>query len=203
VVLVTRGAAPARGHAWQELVAAAAAAAGHRVRQVAVAAGPGRDATEPPAVGAGARALAFPGEWPADVERLLEAAGVEWATVAQVEQAGLPPAPGPFGGTTILVVPATAPSELRAQWAALAERNPMQRYGRFYRLEVVFEDAAPRLADALAAMVKARRSNALVVPALFCADAARMQVLEQEAAALADLVDITWLPGLGGRLAGN
>jgi hypothetical protein len=147
-------------------------------------------------------ALAFPGEWEDTVEARLAAAKVRWLTVADAERAGLPPAPGPFGGTTILVVPAGAPVALRDEWRALAQKNPMQRYGRFFRLEVAFADAAPRLSDALAAMVAAKRFNALVVPAVFCAEASVMHALQREAADSSGRVEITWLPGLGGRIGG-
>jgi len=198
VVLVARASDAPRARAWAALAAAGAAHAGRPVRQVVVEPG----AAEPEAdLGAGARALAFPGEWPAEVEAALTRAGVAFLSVADAERAGLPPAPGPFGGTTILVVPAGAPEELRAQWRALAERNPMHRYGRFFRLEVVLEDGDRTLADALQAMVEARRSNALVVPASFCADAAYVRALRAQAAPFLDRVDVTWLPGLGGRIA--
>jgi hypothetical protein len=120
---------------------------------------------------------------------------------ADAVAAGLPPAPGAFGGTTILVVPAGSSAAVRDAWRTLAARNPMQRHGRFFRLELAFEDEAPTLSDVLASMVAARRRNALVVPARFCAGAAVMQAFARDADAFEGRVDLVWLPGLGGRLA--
>lgn len=196
VVAPTRS---SKARAWQALAAARASAQGVVARLVtlprgddAVAKLAALELTE------GARALALRGEWPAEIEQALVVRKVQFITPEAAALGGLPPAPGPFGGTTILVVPKTASPEARAAWRAVAERNPMQRYGRFYRLELAFEDEAPSLADALAKMVAARRSNALVVPAVFCADAAAMQALQAAAESFAGQVDITWQPGLGG-----
>jgi uncharacterized iron-regulated protein/dienelactone hydrolase len=191
-----------RARAWQALAAARVSSQGVAPEVVEVATGP--DAAAKVAamqLAPQARALAFAGEWPTEVEQALVARGVQFLTPELAARAGLPPAPGPFGGTTMLVVPKSASPETRAAWKAVAERNPMQRYGRFYRLELAFEDDAPSLADALAKMVAARRSNAVVVPAVFCAEASFMQALQAATEAHAGQVDIAWLPGLGGRVA--
>ncbi|MEZ5963019.1 MAG: ChaN family lipoprotein [Planctomycetota bacterium] len=194
--LVRDGGSP-RAQAWRDLARAACLADGRDARFVTVAS----DAALPDDLAEGARALAFAGEWPAALEQAATARGVAFVTPAVAVAAGLPPAPGPFGGTTVLVVPAGASAEAREAWQAAVARNPMQRYGRFFRLELAYADGSPSLGDALANMVAAHRSNALVVPAVFCADAATMLGLQQQAAAYADKVDLAWLPGLGGRLA--
>lgn len=197
VVAPTRS---AKARAWQALAAARASANGVVARLVELP--QGDDAVAKVAaleLSEGARALAFRGEWPAALEQALLARNVQFLTPETVAHGGLPPAPGPFGGTTVLVVPKSASPEARAAWRAVAERNPMQRFGRFYRLELAFEDEAPSLGDALAKMVAARRSNALVVPAVFCAEAGYMQALQAAAEPFAGQVDITWQPGLGAR----
>lgn len=194
---LVRGDGSARAQAWRDLARAACLAEGRAARFVAV----NDDATLPDDLPEASRALALPGEWPAALEQAAQARGVQFLAPKAAVAAGLPPAPGPFGGTTVLVVPAGASAEVRAAWQAAVGTNPMQRYGRFFRLELAFADGSPSLGEALAKMVQAHRSNALVVPAVFCADAAAMQALQQQAAPCAGKVDLAWLPGLGGRLA--
>jgi hypothetical protein len=45
------------------------------------------------------------------------------------------------------------------------------------------------------------RSRVLVVPAVFCADAATMQMLRGQLGEAAAGMDVSWLPGLGAELA--
>ncbi len=189
--LVALPSASPLGQQWQRTAAATLGRDGTTVKVV------GPDDTD---AGAGARALLVAGESP-QVEAALAAREVRVFSPAEAAAAGLPPASGAFGGTTILVVPAGSPATVRDAWRAVAAQNPMQRHGRFFRLEHAFEDEAPTLADALASMVAARRRNALVVPARFCAEAAIMQALARAAEGFEGQVDLAWLPGLGGRLA--
>ncbi len=154
----------------------------------------------PPAGVAGTRALAFPGEWPPD-----SAPPPPGATFLSVEHFAdartIPLAAGPFGGTTVIVVPATAPEPERAGWRALESGGAMQKaHGRFHRLAVAFEGASPGLPEVLAAIEGAGRSNVLVVPAAFCADAALMSRLRGQVSAHEPRMTIAWLPGLGGTL---
>jgi len=196
--LLVRGPVTPRARAWRDLVGVAARAAGKAVSFLDLD-GMGADSL-PADLPAGARALAMQGEWPAELEAALAARGVTFYAPGDVE-AGLPLAPGPFGGTTILVVPAGVPAEVKAAWQAVVAGNPLQRRSRFHRLELAFASDGPDLAEALGKMVAAQRRNALVVPAAFCADAETMQALRQQAAAFATRADLTWLPGLGGQLA--
>ncbi len=178
------------GRQWQRTAVAMLGRDGAAVRELT---------PDDAAVDASTRVLLVAGEAPS-LEATLAAQGF---APADAVAAGLPPAPGQFGGTTIVVVPAGSPAAVREAWRQAAAANPMQRHGRFFRMELAFEDEAPRLADALEAMVAARRRNVLVVPARFCAEASVMQALAREAAPFEGRVDITWLPGLGGRLAGS
>jgi len=125
------------------------------------------------------------------------------ALLASGEASGeaLPPAPGLFGGTTILVVPADTPDAERTLWLALEDADVMAVHGRFFRLRVAFADATPGVADVLADLQAAGRSTALIVPAVFCEDAEGMRALAAEAADFAGSMQIDYLPGLGGRYA--
>ncbi len=113
----------------------------------------------------------------------------------------IPIPPGPFGGTTVVVVPAGASAEERAAWQSLADSGAVGKaHGRFYRLRVAVEDADPRLDDVLARLREQGRTNVLVVPAVFCADAETMRRLRKTAGAHEEFMTLAWLPGLGGGL---
>jgi len=112
---------------------------------------------------------------------------------------GLPLAAGPFGGTTILVVPRSDSDEQRAAWKQLEETGAISKRTRFARLVVLFDsDEGAGLAEALQAVKDAGRSSVLVVPAAFCADAEAMSRLRAEARPYEDILDLAYLPGLGG-----
>lgn len=113
---------------------------------------------------------------------------------------GLPLAAGPFGGTTILLVPKEVPEEQHAAWKKLQEEQALRRRSRFHRLVVVFESEEGSLADALEAVRAAGRRSVLVAPAVFCADAASMRRWREDVRAYEDLLDLGWTPGLGGSL---
>jgi hypothetical protein len=125
---------------------------------------------------------------------------------------GLPLASGPFGGTTILVVPAEATEEQRAAWKKLEETDAIKKKSKTARLVVLFEETAPvdypegigstttGIAAALQAVKDAGRSVVLIVPAVFCADEEMMGRLRAEARPYEDILDLSYLPGLGGLL---
>jgi hypothetical protein len=54
--------------------------------------------------------------------------------------------------------------------------------------------------EALQAVKDAGRSVVLIVPAVFCADEKMMGRLRAEARAFEDVLDLSYLPGLGGGL---
>ncbi len=110
----------------------------------------------------------------------------------------LPMAPGPFGGTTILVLPRGTKGAVRAAWMQLGEQNVLAARSRFASLKVVDE---ADLSAALQAIRDAGKRNVLVVPAAFAVGPEQMQALAQRAAAYADTLSIAWLPGLGGEIA--
>lgn len=111
----------------------------------------------------------------------------------------LPMAPGPFGGTTIVVLPADTPADQRAAWLELEAKNALAARSRFTRVQVAIQGGAPSLAEKLDGVRKAGRSNVLVVPAVFAASVETMRSLVTEAGSLEGFT-VAWLPGLGGRL---
>jgi len=113
----------------------------------------------------------------------------------------LPLAAGPFGGTTILVVPAGTPEAEHAAWKSLGDQDVIKKRSRFARLVVLFEDEqGTGLPAALEEIHAAGRRAVLVVPAAFCVDDATMRRWRAEAAPWEDRLDLAWLPGLGGGL---
>jgi hypothetical protein len=113
----------------------------------------------------------------------------------------LPVCPGPFGGTTIVVLPAgTAPAELEA-WKALVANDPLTRQNRFTRLRVAVTggDAADALPAVLTKLESENRRNVLIAPAMFYADGDTMRALRREAQPLEERMTLHWRPGLGGR----
>ena len=113
----------------------------------------------------------------------------------------LPRCPGPFGGTTVLVLPPDLPSADVKAWIALEENDPLTRASRFHRLRIAVQDASAEertLPNMLATLEGEGRKNVLIVPALFCADPATMSSIERQARGFANRMTIQWLPGLGG-----
>jgi uncharacterized iron-regulated protein len=117
------------------------------------------------------------------------------------EGRNLPLASGPFGGTTVLYVPAGRSEEQRAAWQALEDKDVLKKRSRFAHLRVVFEgDEEDNLAAVLQDTKDRGRSSVLIVPAVFCATAKDMSRWAEEAAAFEDILNISWLPGLGGSV---
>lgn len=112
----------------------------------------------------------------------------------------VPPAPGPFGGTTVIVVPADADEAERAAWDDLVANDPLAARSRFHRIVLAHETGGKALPDVLRELASAGRRNVLIVPGLFCASADRMRVLRAAAAPAAEGMTLEWTPGLGDRL---
>ncbi|MBI1852085.1 MAG: ChaN family lipoprotein [Planctomycetes bacterium] len=112
----------------------------------------------------------------------------------------LPLAPGSFGGTTVLVVPAGASDEARAGWKLLEEKKAIRSRSRFASLRVAFAEGEPSLGKVLDEIRESGRSNVLVVPAAYCATADEMRRMRADAASHARALEIAWLPGLGAEI---
>ncbi len=125
-----------------------------------------------------------------------------WPVESFAAGRGLPLAPGDFGGTTVLVVPAAAEAAEREAWLALERDKALRKRSPFAGLRVALEGAEPRLAQVLTDLRAAGARSVLVVPAVFCASPEEMRALADAAGefALGDALDLSWLPGLGGEL---
>ena len=114
----------------------------------------------------------------------------------------LPRCPGPFGGSTVVVLPPETSEAEVGGWLALEEADPLARSGPFHRLRVATPREGRSLPEVLEALRAAGRENVLVVPAVFCADAAAMADLQRSVRHLEDSMTIHWVPGLGAPRGG-
>ncbi len=112
----------------------------------------------------------------------------------------LPLAPGAFGGTTVVVIPAGASAADREAWSLLAEEDVLKKRSRFHSLRVAFESDGPSLPEVLAALREGGRRNVLIVPAAFCASAETMRSLRAAVGTDIDEMTLAWSPGLGADL---
>ncbi len=115
----------------------------------------------------------------------------------------LPPCPGPFGGTTVLVLPGDTPADQADAWVALEKNDPLTKQSRFLRVRVVTGTGERTLATMLAQLEAKGRKNVLIVPAEFCADGATMRALARVARPFEDRMTLRWMPGLGARTGGG
>jgi hypothetical protein len=151
--------------------------------------------------GTAARLLAA-GEAPAGAELRTLAVGADgiWPVASFADGRGLPLAGGPFGGTTVLVLPSGASDADRAAWAALEQGRAIKKRSPFANLAIANADREPSLPSVLQQLRARGRSRFLVVPATFCADAETMQALRRQVGDAATGLDLSWLPGLGAEL---
>jgi len=111
----------------------------------------------------------------------------------------LPQCPGPFGGTTVVVLPADATAQEIESWLAVQENDPIARESRFHRVRIATAAGEWSLVKVLKELQSAGRKNVLIVPAAFCADPAWMRTLRRSVRHLENQMTFHWLPGLGGR----
>jgi hypothetical protein len=112
----------------------------------------------------------------------------------------LPRCPGPFGGTTVVVLPDTLSEQDVAAWREVQENDPLAAKSRFHRLRIATTTGERALPAVLATLLSEQRKNVLVVPATFYARPERMRRLEDSTSEFEDRMTIHWLPGLGGVL---
>ena len=110
----------------------------------------------------------------------------------------LPRCPGPFGGTTVLVLPIDLPKDQVDAWAALEKSDPLARTSRFYRTRIAMMKGTRSLPAVLDKLNSEGRKNVLIVPAVFCADPGWMRSLRTLVRPQEDQMTLHWLPGLGG-----
>ncbi|MFH0945831.1 MAG: ChaN family lipoprotein [Planctomycetota bacterium] len=114
--------------------------------------------------------------------------------------ATLPLAPGPFGGTTVVVLTEGTEEIDIPAWLELEKKNVLGAHSRFHRLRIATPSGDTALGQVLARLEAENRNNVLIVPALFCADPETMRRLLAEAAPFAESMTLHWSPGLGERL---
>lgn len=146
---------------------------------------------------------------------VLAAPGTEGAQVLEIGGAGpfpvasfangrgLPLAGGPFGGTTVVVLPKGVSDADRAAWLQHEQNKVLKQRSMFANLAVAMADGSPSLAEVITQLKSRGRSRFLVVPAVFCAGPEWMQQLQRELGEAGDGCDLAWLPGLGAELAGK
>jgi uncharacterized iron-regulated protein len=158
----------------------------------------------------GAVAVVEPGARPTEgpgYELLrLEVGGAGAFPIASfADGSGIPLAGGPFGGTTIVVVPKDASDADRAAWREHEQNKVLKRRSMFANIAIADAGApagdAASLAQVVTALRAKGRSRFLIVPAAFCADAATMQALRAQLGDAGAGADVSWLPGLGAELA--
>ncbi len=111
----------------------------------------------------------------------------------------LPQCPGPFGGTTVVVLPPDANPQDLAAWKAIEENDPLAKTSRFYRTRIATSAGEANLHDVLAKLQTEGRKNILIVPAVFFAHADWMRSLKASVRDLENQMTLQWLPGLGGQ----
>lgn len=110
----------------------------------------------------------------------------------------LPRCPGPFGGTTVVVLPSELPEAEQQAWQALEQEDPLAAASRFHRLRVATGQPGQTLPEVLQRLESEDRRNVLIVPAVFYADASWMRELAQSVQDFRNTMTLHWLPGLGG-----
>ena len=140
------------------------------------------------------------GTLPASVRRLRVGGDGVWPLSSFADGDHLPVAGGDFGGATVVVLPKDLPEADQKAWQQLEQSRVLSRRGMFNQLVLARAEGEPSLASVLEGLVKRGRVRAVVVPAVFCADAETMQALKKQVGSSAGSMDLWWLPGLGGEL---
>ncbi len=145
-----------------------------------------------------------PADTPPERMRKLAVGGDgHWPAAAFATGRGLPLAGGPFGGTTIVVLPKGTSDADRATWLEHEQKKVLKRRSMFANIAIASMDGEPSLVQVLAKLRGMGRSRVLIVPALFCADGPTMQALRAQLGDAAAGMDVSWLPGLGAELAAS
>ncbi len=125
-----------------------------------------------------------------------------WPTEVHADQFAapgrLPRCPGPFGGTTVIVLPPELSEAERQAWQDLEREDPLAAASRFHRLRVATGLPGHTLPEVLARLKSEDRRNVLIVPAVFYAEASWMRELDHSVRELRDAMTLHWRPGLGG-----
>ncbi len=110
----------------------------------------------------------------------------------------LPRCPGPFGGTTVLVLPPHVPASTVQAWLKVEQKDPLARQSRFHRVRVATLGNERTIEEVLTKLESEQRRNVLVVPAVFYAHAEFLQAINERVRPFENRMTFHWLPGLGG-----
>ncbi len=113
---------------------------------------------------------------------------------------GVPRCPGPFGGTSVIVLHESSSPEEIAAWVALEDADPLAKKSPFMRLRIAAGSGERSLPNVLTKLSNQGRKNVLIVPATFCADGETMRSLRRGVRDFEDQMTLHWRPGLGGAL---
>ncbi|MBL9077522.1 MAG: ChaN family lipoprotein [Planctomycetes bacterium] len=137
---------------------------------------------------------------PERVRRLVVGGDGPWPVASFAQGRGLPLAGGPFGGTTVVVLPDGTSDADRAAWLEHEKNKVLKRRSMFANIAIATVDGELALPAVLQKLKAMGRSRVLVVPAVFCADAATMQSLQASVGDAGAGMDLAWSPGLGADL---
>lgn len=147
-------------------------------------------------------AAGTPGKTDGTIVEKLEVGGDgAFPAAAFADGKGIPLAGGPFGGTTIVVLPKGTSDADRTTWLEHEKNKVLKRRSMFANIAIAMADGEPSLPTVIAQLKQKGRSRVLIVPAAFCAEAATMQSLRAQLGEAAAGMDVAWLPGLGAELA--
>ncbi|MCH2115629.1 MAG: ChaN family lipoprotein [Pirellulales bacterium] len=121
------------------------------------------------------------------------------AVDAVTREGVVPKCPGPFGGTTVLVLPNDLSQAEVAKWTAIEADDRLAAKSRFHRVRIATSSGEQDLPSVLDKLKLENRKNILIVPAIFYADLSWLRVMRQTVVEYEDSMTLHWLPGLGGR----
>jgi len=171
------------------------------VRGVLVQRNAKNELVNPPSGKVELRPLTFEGQTPVITNRPEGIKLLPGFTAEQLREGTiLPMAPGSFGGTTVLVVSEETAATAHDSWRKLESDNAIRKRSRFSSLKLAIEGTARDLNAVLQEIVSEKKSNVLILPALFDADTEAMLKLKKKTRPFENQLNLHWKIGLGGNL---
>lgn len=111
----------------------------------------------------------------------------------------LPRCPGPFGGTTVLVLQQEIERDQVEAWLDVEKNDPLAAASRFHRVRIATSSDERALPKVLEKLQRENRKNILIVPAVFYADLTWLRELHDSVREYDNELTLHWSPGLGDR----
>ncbi|QDS99639.1 ChaN family lipoprotein [Adhaeretor mobilis] len=124
---------------------------------------------------------------------------VKISSTAVMSDGIIPKCPGPFGGTTILVLPEEISAGDIEKWSEVEANDPLTASSRFHRVRIATTTGEFAVSNVLEKLRDQNRKNILIVPAVFFADLPWLRTLKESTKEFEDQMTLHWMPGLGGR----